>query len=165
MRSLAPFPRRRMRALAGVVMVAALWILPVLPAAHAVSDPGEMLANRAQERRAEAVGDQLRCLVCQNESIEQSDADLAKDLRRIIRQKIAAGDSDRQVIGWMVARYGNFIRLDPPFDAVTLLLWGAPVLAVATGLGAAFLARRRRFAGPDPLTETERRRLADLLNQ
>ncbi len=125
-------------------LLAALVVLLALTGgAHAVSDPAEMLANPVLEQRAEAIGDQLRCLVCQNESVEQSNADLAKDLRRIIRQRIAAGDSDQQVIAWMVARYGDFIRLPPPFDAMTLLLWVAPVIAVATGVGAALLARRR----------------------
>ncbi len=140
-------------------------LLALTGAARAVSDPGEMLPNPAQERRAEALGDQLRCLVCQNESIEQSDADLAKDLRRIIRQRIAAGESDRQVIGWMVARYGDFIRLSPPFDAMTTLLWGAPMIAVAVGAGAALLARRRPNAPPPPLSEAERQRLAELLER
>ncbi len=140
-------------------------LLPLAGGAYAVSDPGEMLANSAQERRAEALGEQLRCLVCQNESVEQSDADLAKDLRRIIRQRVAAGDSDRQVVAWMVARYGDFIRLSPPFDALTLLLWGAPVIAVATGAGVVLLARRRAGAAPVPLTEAERQRLADLLGR
>ncbi len=138
-------------------------LLALTGGAQAVSDPGEMLPNPTQERRAEALGDQLRCLVCQNESVEQSDADLAKDLRRIIRQRIAAGDSDSQVVGWMVARYGDFIRLSPRFDAVTALLWGAPLIAVATGVSAALLARRRPSAPPAPLSEAERRRLAELL--
>ncbi len=154
---------------AGLVMsrlAAALLVLLMLTGgARAVSDPGEMLANPAQERRAEALGDQLRCLVCQNESVEQSDADLAKDLRRIIRGRIAAGATDRQVIGWMVARYGDFIRLNPPFDALTLLLWGAPVIAVATGAGAVLLARRRPPRAPAPLSDAERQRVAELLER
>lgn len=153
------------RPLAGLALLLALMLLTLGGGAYAVSDPGEMLANPAQERRAEALGDQLRCLVCQNESIEQSDADLAKDLRRIIRQRIAAGESDKQVVAWMVARYGDFIRLSPPFDALTLLLWGAPVIAVATGTGAALLARRRAGAAPAPLTAAERQRVADLLDR
>ncbi|HET6184920.1 MAG TPA: cytochrome c-type biogenesis protein [Acetobacteraceae bacterium] len=141
-----------------------LLLLALAPAARAVSDPAEMLPNPAEERRAEALGEQLRCLVCQNESIEQSDADLAKDLRRIIRQRIAAGESDRQIMDWMVARYGNFVRLDPPFDAMTLVLWGAPVLALGGGLGVALLLRRRGPAPPPqpPLTDAERMRLAEL---
>jgi cytochrome c-type biogenesis protein CcmH len=87
------------------------------PPAYAVSDPAELLPDHTQEQRAEALGHQLRCLVCQNESVEESNADLARDLRRIIRQRVVAGDSDQQVIDWMVARYGNFVRLRPPFNA------------------------------------------------
>ena len=130
--------------------------------ARAISDPAEMLPNPAQEVRAEAVGRQLRCLVCQNESIEDSNADLAKDLRRIVRTRISAGDTDDQAIGWVVARYGDFVRLRPPVNAVTALLWGSPLIAVAAGLVAVLLARRRRIAAPTPLTEAERTRLAEL---
>lgn len=131
--------------------------------AYAVSDPAELLPDRTQEQRAEALGHQLRCLVCQNESVEESNADLARDLRRIIRDRVVAGDTDQQVIDWMVARYGNFVRLRPPFEAMTLLLWGAPVIALLAGVGVAFIARRRRPAAPEPLSDAERRRLADLL--
>jgi cytochrome c-type biogenesis protein CcmH len=131
--------------------------------AFGVSDPGEMLADRTEEQRAEALGQQLRCLVCQNESIEESNADLARDLRRIIRQRVVAGESDKQVIEWMVARYGNFVRLRPPFNATTLALWGAPGVALLAGLGAALIAYRRRPAPPAPLTDAERQRLTDLL--
>ncbi len=131
--------------------------------AFAVSDPAELLANHQQELRAEAIGHQLRCLVCQNESVEDSNADLARDLRRIVRQRIVAGDSDQQVIDWMVARYGNFVRLRPPFNAMTLVLWGAPGIALLIGGAAVVVARSRRPVAPEPLTEAERRRLADLL--
>ncbi len=135
----------------------------VTPPAFAVSDPAELLANHQQELRAEAIGHQLRCLVCQNESVEDSNADLARDLRRIVRQRIVAGDSDQQVIDWMVARYGNFVRLRPPFNAMTLVLWGAPGIALLVGGAAVVVSRSRRPAAPEPLTEAERRRLADLL--
>ncbi len=128
-----------------------------------MSDPAELLPDRAQELRAEAIGHQLRCLVCQNESVEESNADLARDLRHIIRQRVVAGDSDQQVIDWMVARYGNFVRLRPPFNAMTLVLWGAPLIAVLGGLAAALIARRRRPPDPAPLSDAERQRLADLL--
>jgi cytochrome c-type biogenesis protein CcmH len=144
----------------------AAFLLPILVAAspaHAVSDPAELLPERQQELRAEAIGQQLRCLVCQNESVEGSNADLARDLRHIIRQRVVAGDSDPQVIDWMVARYGDFVRLRPPFNAVTFALWSAPGLALLAGFGAVLIARRRRPRPADPLTETERRRLADLL--
>ncbi len=140
-------------------------LLLVAAPAWGISDPAEMLADRGQEQRAEAVGRQLRCLVCQNESIEDSNADLAKDLRRIVRVRIAAGDTDDQAIGWVVARYGDFVRLRPPVNAVTALLWASPVLAVGAGLGAALLARRRRVAAPAPLTEAERVRLSDLVGR
>ena len=122
-----------------------------------------MLPNRAQELRAEALGHQLRCLVCQNESVEESNADLARDLRRIIRQRIVAGDSDRQVIDWMVARYGDFVRLRPPFNAMTLALWGAPGIALLAGIAAVLIARRRRPVAPAPLSDAEQQRLAELL--
>jgi cytochrome c-type biogenesis protein CcmH len=130
--------------------------------AYAISDPAEMLANPAQEARAEQIGKQLRCLVCQNESIEDSGADLAKDLRGIVRQRVKAGDTDDQITAWMVARYGNFVRLSPPFNAVTALLWLSPVLAVLAGLGLAWAGRRNRAGTPEPLTDAELRRLADL---
>ena len=121
-----------------------------------------MLPNPAQEARAEQIGQQLRCLVCQNESIEDSGADLARDLRGIVRQRVAAGDSDRQITAWMVARYGDFVRLRPPFTAVTALLWLSPVLAVALGLGMAALGRRGRAVAAAPLSEGERARIAEL---
>ncbi len=139
-----------------------LGLLLAVPA-YAVSDPAELLPNRAQELRAEAIGEQLRCLVCQNESVEQSDADLARDLRHIIRQRVLAGDSDQQVIDWMVARYGDFVRLRPPFNVTTLVLWLAPGIALVAGAVAVFIARRRRPAAAAPLSEAEQRRLADLL--
>ena len=130
--------------------------------AWAISDPAEMLPDRIQEERAEAVGRQLRCLVCQNESIEDSNADLAKDLRGLVRQRIAAGDTDDQATAWVVARYGDFVRLRPPVNAVTALLWGSPVLAVGAGAAAVLLARRRRVVAAQPLSEAERARLAEL---
>lgn len=140
-----------------------LALLAFTGTARAVSNPAEMLPNHAEELRAEAIGDQLRCMVCQNESVEQSDADLAKDMRRIIRQHVAAGDTNQQVIAWMVARYGNFIRLRPPFEPMTLVLWLAPLIALLVGAAAVILARRRITAPPEPLSAAERQRLSDLL--
>lgn len=142
-------------------LLVALALLIAVPA-WAVSDPAEMLPNPAQERRAERIGSELRCLVCQNESIEDSEADLARDLRRIVRQRVAAGDSDRQVIAWMVGRYGDFVRLRPPFEPLTFLLWFSPVLALGAGAVAVVAGRRRQKPVP-PLSEAERARLADLL--
>lgn len=144
---------------AAALLLAGLIASPAL----AVSDPAELLPDHAQELRAEALGHQLRCLVCQNESVEESNADLARDLRRIIRQRVVAGDNDQQVIDWMVERYGNFVRLNPPLNAMTLLLWGAPGIALLAGVVAAVIARRRRPVAPSPLSDAERQRLADLL--
>ncbi len=146
------------------VLALVLWLLLAGPA-FAISDPAEALPDKTQEARAVAIGQQLRCLVCQNESIEDSGADLARDLRRIVRQQVAAGRSNREVIAWLVARYGNFVRLRPPFETGTLLLWGSPVLALAAGGGAVLLARRNRPAPPPPLSAAERDRLRQLLDR
>ena len=114
----------------------------------------------AEQNAHRDIGHQLRCMVCQNESVEESEADLARDFRRIIRERVHSGQTDQQVMDWMVARYGDFIRLRPPFSALTLLLWGAPVVAVGIGAGAVLLGRRP--VPPAPLTEAERQRLAKL---
>jgi cytochrome c-type biogenesis protein CcmH len=117
------------------------------------------------ERRAEAIGSQLRCLVCQNQSLEDSDADLARDLRRIVRQRVVAGDSDQQVMAWMEARYGDFVRLRPPFRPLTWALWFSPVLFLGVGAAAVLLSRRRNIVTPTPLDAGERARLDSLLQE
>ena len=129
--------------------------------AFAINDPREMLADPAQEARAEAIGSQLRCLVCQNESIEDSGAGLAADLRAIVRQRVVAGDSDKQIMAWMVARYGQFVRLKPPLTLATILLWFTPVLGLGVGAAAVWFGRKHRVE-PAPLDEAERIRLAEL---
>jgi cytochrome c-type biogenesis protein CcmH len=136
------------------------------PAAHAV-EPAERLADPALEARARALSQELRCLVCQNQSIDESNADLAHDLRVLLRQRLAAGDTDRQVLDYVVARYGVFVLLDPPFAPATYLLWlTPPVLVVGAGIFLALRARRRR---PDPelpaLSDEERDRAALLLGE
>jgi len=132
--------------------------------ALAISDPAEMLPNHAQEVRAERIGEQLRCLVCQNESIEDSGAGLARDLRHLVRERVAAGDTDQQVIDWMVARYGNFVRLKPPFEPATWLLWLSPVLALGIGTAWILLGRRKvRVAAP--LSAEEQALLARLMER
>ena len=143
------------------VAAVALLALSISPA-FAVSDPKEMLPDPQQEARAEAIGSQLRCLVCQNESIEDSGADLARDLRAVVRQRVKAGDSDSQITAWMVARYGNFVRLSPPLTWSTALLWGTPVLGLLLGGAAAIIGRRRTVAVQAPLSDAERRRLSEL---
>ncbi|GGG32278.1 hypothetical protein GCM10010964_20270 [Caldovatus sediminis] len=149
----------------------ALLLAPLLfPAAApaAVGDPRERLADPAQEARARAIGRELRCLVCQNQSIEDSNADLARDLRLIVRERIAQGATDAEVVRYLHERYGDFVLLRPPVTAATALLWAAPALALAGGATAILLALRRRRVAPDavveeaaaPLTEAERARLA-----
>ena len=147
---------------AGVLLRVAAVLLLLASPAYAVSDPAEMLPDPAQEARAEQVGHQLRCLVCQNESIEDSNADLAKDLRAKVRTRIPAGDSDDAATSWVFARYGDFVRLRPRFSAATAGLWASPVLAVLAGLGFALMARRRAPVPLAPLTEAERQRLDTL---
>lgn len=147
-------------------LAAALLSLTLTGTAFAVDDPAEMLPDHRQELRAEAIGAQLRCLVCQNESIEDSRADLARDLRHIVRVHVARGETDRQVMDWMVARYGDFIRLRPRLAPMTLLLWSMPLLALTIGGLAAWIGLRRRPANQDvrELDPQERARLAELLH-
>lgn len=140
----------------------ALWLLAA--PAFAISDPSEALPDPKQEARAVAIGEQLRCLVCQNESIEDSGADLARDLRHIVRQQVAAGKTNQQVIDWLVARYGNFVRLKPPFEWSTVLLWFSPLIALGGGVGLVLVSRRNRPAAPAPLSPAEERRLSKLLD-
>lgn len=150
----------------GVLALALLGLWLGLGPARAVSDPAEMLADPAQEARAEAIGQELRCLVCQNESIEASDAGLARDIRALIRQQVVEGRTNPQIIAAMVRRYGDFILLRPPFDARTALLWATPVIALLLGLAAAILGlrrQRRRQTPPLPLSPAERARLDRLL--
>ena len=106
--------------------------------------PDEILQDPALEARARVISQDLRCLVCQNQSIDDSNATLAKDLRMIVRERLTAGDSNEQVFGYVVSRYGNYVLLDPPFQADTFLLWASPFLILAIALGAALLYLRRR---------------------
>jgi cytochrome c-type biogenesis protein CcmH len=124
--------------------------------------PNEMLKDPALEARARALSAQLRCLVCQNESIDESDADLARDIRLLIRRRIVAGETNTQIRDFLVSRYGDFILLKPPFMLSTALLWfSAPLALLAGALGMAF-AIRRRPKPPAPLSAEEERRLEEL---
>src|SRR5882724_4839855 len=116
------------------------------PSTHAVQ-PDEIMADPAKELRARDLSRELRCMVCQNQSIDDSEAPLARDLRLLVRERIAAGDSDSQVIDFLVARYGEFVLLKPPFNPHTLLLWLLPPLALAGG-GLALWSYARRRAKP-----------------
>lgn len=128
-------------------------------------EPDEMLADPVQEARARAVGQELRCLVCQNQSIDDSNAPLARDLRVLVRERIKAGDSDAQVMEFVVARYGDYVRLRPPIRIETYLLWFGPGLVLAIAVGALLLALRRRRSAPRtaPLDADERARLDKIL--
>jgi cytochrome c-type biogenesis protein CcmH len=154
-----------LRKLLASVFVVAMMI--GCPAAHAVQ-PDEVMADRAKEARARDLSRELRCMVCQNQSIDDSDAPLARDLRLLVRERIASGDSDSQVIDFLVARYGEFVLLKPRFTLHTLLLWLLPPLAlIGGGLALWFYSRRRSKAGsatdPSHLTEEEEARLERLL--
>jgi cytochrome c-type biogenesis protein CcmH len=147
------------RLLLALVLLASGWVM----SARALSDPAEQLPDAAQEQRARVIGRELRCLVCQNQSIEDSDAELARDLRRIVREQVSAGRSDGQVMAYLHDRYGDFVLLRPPFTAGTALLWATPVLALGAGaLLVLGLRRRRATPAPAALTPAEQARLADL---
>jgi len=143
-------------------------LLLVLCASPALSvEPSEMLADPALEARAREIGQALRCVVCQNQSIDDSSAEVARDMRRAVRDRLTAGDSNEQVYAFMVARYGDYVLLKPPFKARTLVLWlGAPALLVLAAIALWLAARRRRAPlPPQPLSDEERRRLAAILRE
>ena len=128
--------------------------------------PDERLADPGLEARARALSRDLRCVVCQNESIDDSNADLARDIRRLLRERLVAGDSDAQAVAFLVARYGDFVLLRPPVRADTWLLWFGPfaLLVLAAG-GTALALRRRRPVAPPPLTAEEQARLDRLMKE
>ena len=129
-------------------------------------EPGEMLSDPAQEARARQLSQGLRCLVCRNENIDESDADLARELRLLVRDRIRAGDSDDEVMAYLVDRYGEFVLLQPDARGANLILWIAGPAMLLAGLGVAgWSLSRRRGAGAEPeaLTEAERARLDRLL--
>ena len=144
------------------------------PPAWAVN-PDEVLSDPVMENRAREISRGLRCLVCQNQSIDDSDADLAKDLRIIVRERLTAGDSDAQVVDFVVSRYGDYVLLKPPFKLATLVLWLGPAAIAGGGLIAVLMFFRRRRTGesavqpaavltrPPPLSDEENRRIEELL--
>jgi cytochrome c-type biogenesis protein CcmH len=152
---------RRFLALMMAVMLA--WRV----AAHAVQ-PDEVMPDPALEARARALSREIRCMVCQNQSIDDSDAPLARDLRLLVRERVAGGDSDAEVRDFLVARYGEFVLLKPPFELHTLLLWLLPPLVLIGGALALWRRRRSSLAEgadgqPLPLTADEEARLKALL--
>ncbi len=142
----------------------AFWFCLLVGAAWAIQ-PNEILSDPALEARARTIGKELRCLVCQNESIDDSDADLAHDLRVLVRQRLLAGESDEQVKKFIVARYGNYVLLKPPFDVETYLLWFGPLLLLLGGATTAVVYYRRtaRAGEPKPLSLDESRRVSALI--
>lgn len=148
--------------MAGAALLTGLWCGQALAVR-----PDEMLTDPKLESRARSLGKELRCLVCQNESIDDSNADLAHDLRVLVRQRLLAGDSDDQVKQYIVSRYGEYVLLKPPFDTETYLLWFGPVILLLGAAGTATLYLRRRAAAGEapPLSTYETQRLAVLLDE
>lgn len=139
-----------------------LWLLLALPAWGAVGDPNDRLPDPAKEALAREIGRELRCLICQNQSIEDSDAQLARDLRRLVRERVAAGEDQATVIRFVHERYGDFVLLRPPVTAATMLLWATPVLALGGGIAVIMFRRRRALAEAAALSPDEAKRLAEL---
>ena len=155
-------PSTRMSGLFALVL-----LLLIGPPAHAV-EPGEMLKDPALEARARVLSQELRCVVCQNQSIDDSNAPLAHDLRVLVRERLTAGDTDAQVLSYITARYGEFVLLRPRLKPETLVLWLTPLLLIA-GAGVFLVRARMRAAAPPgsaaPLTPDEQRRLAEVLRE
>lgn len=151
---------KRALILAAMLSVASPMVVPV----HAVQ-PSEMLADPALEARARALSRGLRCLVCRTENIDDSDAQLAKDLRILVRERIMAGDTDAEAVAYLVDRYGEYVLLNPPATGVNLVLWFAGPAMLLVGVGIAFLTFRRRATAvaAQGLSEDENRRLAELM--
>ncbi len=141
--------------------------MPAITAApvHAVQ-PDEVLDDPALEARARALSADLRCVVCRNESIDESNADLARDMRLVVRERLVEGDTDAQVMQFMVDRYGEFVLLEPRRDGWNILLWASGPILLLVGLGIAVTAIRRRGSdAPEPLSEAERARLKEILRE
>lgn len=144
-------------------------LIALLVASHARAvEPDEMLSNPALEARARVISKELRCMVCQNESIDESQAPLARDLRLLVRRRIMAGDSDKQIVDFLVSRYGEFILLKPPLSWNTVALWGAPPALLILGILMIVVVERRRASGrlpsePAKLSAAEESRLAEIV--
>lgn len=147
--------------------LSALMLMLALLGPAAAVNPNEVLDDPALEARARSLSLEFRCLVCQNQSIDDSNAELARDLRLLVRERLVAGDSDQDVIGYVVSRYGEFVLLKPRFTVQTLLLWGAPLLILLAGATVMVLGARGRDKTVSPgggeLTDAEQAELAKLL--
>jgi cytochrome c-type biogenesis protein CcmH len=148
------------------VLILLVMLALLAPAARALAvQPDEMLPDPALETRARALSKELRCMVCQNQSIDDSDAPLARDLRILVREHLRAGETDQQVLDFLIARYGEFVLLRPRFSPHTVLLWLTPLGVLVIGaLGIAMSARRQRSSEGN-LTASEEARLAEILQR
>lgn len=149
-----------------LALLALSWMALAAPALAV--QPSEMLADPRLEARAREISKELRCLVCQNQSIDDSNADLAHDLRVLVRERLTAGDSDEQVVKYIVARYGQFVLLKPPVEPTTYLLWFSPAFILLFGaLGIVLYLRRHKTATAEatPLSATEEARLKRILEE
>lgn len=143
------------------ILLLSIVLASVAPSLARAVQPDEILTNPKLEARARAISAGLRCLVCQNESIDDSKAELARDLRLLVRERLKLGESDEQVRAFLVKRYGNFILLKPPLDLETALLWGMPALVLGAGVIALLFGLRRQQSTPAaPLSQAERDQLA-----
>ena len=137
----------------------------LIAASAAAVQPNEVMKDPALEARARTLSAELRCMVCQNQSIDDSDAPLARDIRLLIRERISQGESNTAVRDFLVSRYGNFILLKPPLEPATLLLWLSGPLALALGAVGIWFAARRRVAPPLALSAEEETRLAEIAGE
>ncbi len=147
-------------------MRALLLALLLLAGPALAVQPDEMLADPVLEARARDISQGLRCPICQNESIDESNADLARELRLVLRERLVAGDSDAQVVNYLVARYGEFVLLRPTTRGANIVLWLAAPAMLLAALGVGWVTiRRRGMARAEPLTEAEARRLEEIIRQ
>mgnify|MGYP002620337502 CR=1 FL=1 len=150
--------------LALALLLAPALTLPLAQPALAV-EPDEILDDPALEARARALSTGLRCVVCRNESIDESNAELARDMRIILRERLVAGDSDAEAVQFLVDRYGEFVLLNPQRDGINIILWVSGPVLLLLGLGLAAMVLRRRTPPPAPLTAEEEARVKALLKE
>jgi len=153
-----------MRRLAAIALVLAA----IASSSSLAVQPEEMLKDPKLEARARELSRELRCMVCQNQSIDESEAPLARDLRLLVRERITKGDTDQQVLDFLVVRYGEFVLLKPPLESRTIILWALPPVALLAGaVGLFFAVRRRRTVQLEPatLSNEEQRKLSTLVDE
>jgi len=150
------------------IVAIALMLAAIASSKSLAVQPGEMLKDPKLEARARELSRELRCMVCQNQSIDESEAPLARDLRLLVRERITKGDTDQQVLDFLVVRYGEFVLLKPPLESRTIILWALPPVALLAGaVGLFFAVRRRRTVQLEPatLSNEEQRKLSTLVDE